>query len=66
VLKAIDAYEEFRPGSPADSTYTRRFVAVSLDRDQSKKKYAWVYVYNKRTSDMPIIENGDWAKFVAT
>jgi gamma-glutamylcyclotransferase (GGCT)/AIG2-like uncharacterized protein YtfP len=66
VLKAIDAYEEFSPGSPADSPFTRRFVAVCLDRDQNKKKYAWVYVYNRPTSDMPIIENGDWAKFVGT
>lgn len=66
ILRTIDAYEEFNPGAPADSTFCRRFIAVHLDSDQTTKKYAWVYVYNRPTSGLPVIESGDWSKFVET
>jgi gamma-glutamylcyclotransferase (GGCT)/AIG2-like uncharacterized protein YtfP len=60
VLRAIDAYEEFLPDNWADSTFCRRFVAVYPGDHQETKRFAWVYVYNKSTAGMDVIESGDW------
>jgi len=64
VLRALDAHEEFIPDNPADSAYLRRFVGVFVGSDRNTKKGAWVYVYNKSTAGVPVIESGDWSSFV--
>jgi gamma-glutamylcyclotransferase (GGCT)/AIG2-like uncharacterized protein YtfP len=43
-LAALDAYEDFRPASPADSLFLRENAVVTLD--DGTEKSCWVYVWN--------------------
>jgi gamma-glutamylcyclotransferase (GGCT)/AIG2-like uncharacterized protein YtfP len=44
-LSALDAYEDRRPGSPADSLFLRTKTVVTFD--DGSRKSCWVYVYNR-------------------
>ena len=44
-LAALDAYEDYRPGSPAESLFLRRKAVVTFD--DGSRKSCWVYVYNR-------------------
>jgi len=44
-LSALDAYEDYRPDSPADSLFLRKEAVVTFD--DGSRKSCWVYVYNR-------------------
>ena len=44
-LSALDAYEDYRPGSPTDSLFLRTKTVVTFD--DGSRKSCWVYVYNR-------------------
>jgi gamma-glutamylcyclotransferase (GGCT)/AIG2-like uncharacterized protein YtfP len=43
-LAALDAYEDFRPRSPAESLFLRTKAVVTLD--DGSQQNCWVYTYN--------------------
>ena len=43
-LAALDAYEDFRPTSPADSLFLREKAVVTLD--DGSEDSCWVYTFN--------------------
>jgi gamma-glutamylcyclotransferase (GGCT)/AIG2-like uncharacterized protein YtfP len=43
-LAALDAYEDFRPSSPAESLFLREKAIVTLD--DGSQESCWVYTYN--------------------
>ncbi len=43
-LAALDAYEDFRPGSPDESLFLRCKTVVTFD--DGSQKSCWVYTYN--------------------
>jgi gamma-glutamylcyclotransferase (GGCT)/AIG2-like uncharacterized protein YtfP len=44
-LAALDAYEDYRPGSATDSLFLRTKAVVTFD--DGSRKSCWVYVYNR-------------------
>src|ERR1039458_10348817 len=44
-LSALDAFEDYRPGSPTDSLFLRTITVVTFD--DGSRKSCWVYVYNR-------------------
>jgi gamma-glutamylcyclotransferase (GGCT)/AIG2-like uncharacterized protein YtfP len=47
-LARLDAYEDFRPGAPAESLFLR--VETPVAREDGSKLLCWVYVYNRAVS----------------
>jgi gamma-glutamylcyclotransferase (GGCT)/AIG2-like uncharacterized protein YtfP len=43
-LAALDAYEDYRPGDPANSLFLREKAVVTLD--DGTHQTCWVYLYN--------------------
>jgi len=57
VLASLDDYEGFAPATPTKSDYMRQIVRLE---DQDSPVDCWIYVYNKRVSDQPLVSHGDW------
>lgn len=70
VLKALDRYEGRRPDGTG--LYRRETVPVRLrgaaggetgeDAVGGRRLRAWAYLYNRDTSDLEEIEDGDWMR----
>lgn len=58
VLARLDRFEDFDPERPRSSLFLRRLHV--LDRGE----YAWLYEYNGPASDRPLVEGGDWRRYV--
>lgn len=58
VLSRLDQYEECGRGFPEPTEYIRRAEKVRL-RDE-RIIAAWVYVYNRPTNKLDLIESGDF------
>lgn len=54
----LDAYEKCGPGFPQPAEYVRRRAEVTLDN--GKAVSAWLYVYNRPTEGLVLIEDGDF------
>jgi len=62
-LEALDDVEAFDPADPQHSEYLR--VMRDVHAADGSILEAWVYLYNRATSGMPVIESGDWHRFAA-
>jgi gamma-glutamylcyclotransferase (GGCT)/AIG2-like uncharacterized protein YtfP len=60
VLAAFDRYEHFLPDRPEASLFRRVTCSAMLDDGQSID--AWVYVFNRPTAGLPLIESGQWRR----
>lgn len=54
-LGVLDAWEEYDARSPSSSAYVRRRVRLLEPRHQ-----AWVYYWNRSTTGLSLIADGDW------
>jgi gamma-glutamylcyclotransferase (GGCT)/AIG2-like uncharacterized protein YtfP len=63
LLQILDRYEEIDQSDVDNSLFARQRTTVRL-ADGSIHN-AWIYVYNKPTSDAPLIECGDYLQFKA-
>jgi gamma-glutamylcyclotransferase (GGCT)/AIG2-like uncharacterized protein YtfP len=61
ILNTLDEYEGYDKSSPGRSLFIREKVMVE-DR-KNKKHWAWIYWYNKATSEKKEIDNGDFLAF---
>lgn len=55
-LAVLDRFEDCRPADPANSEYLRQRLPLS-----GRPASAWVYVFNRPTTDLALIPDGDWA-----
>lgn len=62
VLPALDEIEDFRPGEPQASLYTRVETHVTLE--DGRVETAWVYFYNAPLGRAPRIESGDYLQYL--
>jgi gamma-glutamylcyclotransferase (GGCT)/AIG2-like uncharacterized protein YtfP len=53
-LTLIDRYEEFNPESPETSLFVRKLVEVAMTNGETLR--AWVYEYNRPTTDFPLVK----------
>jgi gamma-glutamylcyclotransferase (GGCT)/AIG2-like uncharacterized protein YtfP len=58
-LKAIDAYEDFRPAAPHQSTYLRRRLIAQTVCGPVR---AWVYVWNRPITGLKPVPGNAWAR----
>ena len=58
-LKPIDAYEDFRPATPAASTYIRRQLIIHTG---SGRVRAWVYVWNRPVTGLKPLPGNAWTR----
>jgi gamma-glutamylcyclotransferase (GGCT)/AIG2-like uncharacterized protein YtfP len=49
VWQQLDAYEDFRPLSPATSLFTRVLTRVTLPNEETQQ--AWVYIFNQTVAN---------------
>jgi gamma-glutamylcyclotransferase (GGCT)/AIG2-like uncharacterized protein YtfP len=57
-LAWLDAYEGIAPGSRESGEYTRLERPVRLD--SGEEITAWVYLYRKDVSQLPLLADGRW------
>ena len=57
-LAWLDAYEGIAPGSRESGEYTRVERPVRLD--SGEEITAWVYLYQKDVSQLPLVADGRW------
>ncbi len=62
-LEALDDLEEFDPADPANSAYRR--VMRDVEAADGSVTRAWVYVYNRATTGMPVVDGGQWRRFAS-
>jgi gamma-glutamylcyclotransferase (GGCT)/AIG2-like uncharacterized protein YtfP len=60
ILVKLDEYEGFDPANPQGSLFVRKRRLVSLNG--GKKKWCWIYVYNRPLGHAPTLHNGDFSK----
>ncbi|HTD54089.1 MAG TPA: gamma-glutamylcyclotransferase family protein [Silvibacterium sp.] len=60
LLKRLDEYEEFDPGSSEKSLFIRVPSKVTLTDGRSLN--CWVYVYNRRLDSARVLEGGRFEK----
>jgi gamma-glutamylcyclotransferase (GGCT)/AIG2-like uncharacterized protein YtfP len=58
LLEVLDDVEDHEPTDPDNSLYLRVERDARLDEGSTVR--AWVYLYNRDTSDAKIIASGDW------
>jgi gamma-glutamylcyclotransferase (GGCT)/AIG2-like uncharacterized protein YtfP len=63
LLAALDAYEGFDPRRPEASLFVRVGRTVTLADGGTVS--CWVYVYNDNPGDAPLIEGGDYRRWLA-
>ncbi len=63
LLEALDELEEYDPLHPETSAYVRRLCDVRIGDHVLR---AWVYAYNRDTSELAPIEGGDWRSAAGT
>jgi gamma-glutamylcyclotransferase (GGCT)/AIG2-like uncharacterized protein YtfP len=56
VLHRLDEYEEYDSASPKDSQFIRKLCSVELT--DGRKLECWIYEYNGRRDQVPIVESG--------
>ncbi|BEQ12949.1 gamma-glutamylcyclotransferase family protein [Desulfoferula mesophila] len=55
-LAVLDRFEQYLPQDPAGSEYLRRLLPL-----KSGAASAWVYVFNRPTTGLAPVPDGDWA-----
>jgi gamma-glutamylcyclotransferase (GGCT)/AIG2-like uncharacterized protein YtfP len=60
VLEALDRYEEFDPSNPRGSLFVRTKTRIRLT--DGRKVEGWIYVYNKKPGNAPLIPGGHYSK----
>jgi len=60
ILGKLDEYEGFDPANPQGSLFVRKRRLVSLNG--GKKKWCWIYVYNRHPGRAPTLHGGDFSK----
>jgi gamma-glutamylcyclotransferase (GGCT)/AIG2-like uncharacterized protein YtfP len=61
VLTQLDKYEECGHGFPQPTEYVRERQEVHLN--SGEKLAAWIYIYNRPTGNLPLLQSGDFQKF---
>jgi len=61
-LEILDAVENYDPADPQGSLYLRCLRPVR--RDDGTTVEAWLYTYNQTPEGAPVIDGGDWRRFV--
>lgn len=64
VLSRLDRYEECTEDKPYPHEFFRKFVDVVTDNGE--RITAWVYVYNRDTTQLSQIKSGDYMQFWKT
>lgn len=63
-IQNLDFLEGYDPRHPADSNFQR--VRVEVSRLNGDNLEAWAYFgVGKNINNFPLIENGDWAKYIS-
>jgi gamma-glutamylcyclotransferase (GGCT)/AIG2-like uncharacterized protein YtfP len=60
-LEILDEWEQYQPARERASVYVRRRVFVLEPEVQ-----AWVYLWNKATTGLELIQSGDWRAQLAS
>ena len=60
MLELLDRYEEFDPENPKKSLFIRKKAKVGLANGSTRE--GWIYVYNKRPGNAPLIRGGDYVR----
>ncbi len=60
ILGKLDQYEGFDPDDPDRSLFLRKRSLVSLDG--GKKRWCWIYVYNRPPAGASTLRGGDFSK----
>lgn len=60
MLPAFDRYEQFIPDRP-DASLFRRVTCTAMLND-GRSIDAWIYVFNRPTTGLPLIASGQWRR----
>ncbi len=63
LLSTFDDYEECGPNFRQPTEYIRRKMQVTLK--SGKEVAAWVYIFNRKTEGLELIESGDFLQYHA-
>jgi gamma-glutamylcyclotransferase (GGCT)/AIG2-like uncharacterized protein YtfP len=62
ILRVLDEYEGCGPDDPQPTEFRRERVTIFLETGQEVS--AWVYLYNRPTSELEVIPSGDYLKWL--
>ncbi|MBF6057409.1 gamma-glutamylcyclotransferase family protein [Thiomicrorhabdus heinhorstiae] len=62
LLAGLDEYEECSENFPLPHEYIRKKLAIDLA--DGKRIFSWVYIFNRDTSELMPITNGDYLAFL--
>ena len=61
VFKKLDEYEGYSGKDPHYMEFLRKKVSITLINGE--KYSAWIYIYNRSTNGLKVIQSGDYVKY---